>query len=97
MSDRTARRCLGILKPNLNDIEGESWEELDPTEIAHGAESLRWLVWVCTNFLVSGAALSSSSQPTSIKPDYSIYFDVVIKCFSPCDLSISSLPLTAKN
>ncbi|KAK4398530.1 hypothetical protein Sango_1328500 [Sesamum angolense] len=44
-SDYTARRCLGLLKPNLNDGEGESWEELDAAELTHGAESLRWLVW----------------------------------------------------
>ncbi|KAH7861594.1 hypothetical protein Vadar_028140 [Vaccinium darrowii] len=44
-SDCTARRCLGILKPKLDDLEGESWEELDTMEIAHGAPSLRWLVW----------------------------------------------------
>ncbi|XP_020534549.1 uncharacterized protein LOC105632964 isoform X2 [Jatropha curcas] len=44
-SDYTARNCLSILKPKLNDIEGDSWEELDTAEIGHGAESLRWLVW----------------------------------------------------
>ncbi|KAL2245305.1 UNVERIFIED_CONTAM: hypothetical protein Sindi_2798700 [Sesamum indicum] len=44
-SDYTARRCLGLLKPNLNDVEGESWEELDAAELIHGAQSLRWLVW----------------------------------------------------
>uniref|UniRef100_A0A5B7C6W1 RNI-like superfamily protein n=1 Tax=Davidia involucrata TaxID=16924 RepID=A0A5B7C6W1_DAVIN len=44
-SDYTARRSLGIFKPKLNDVEEESWEELDTTEIAHGAQSLRWLVW----------------------------------------------------
>ncbi|CAL5392833.1 unnamed protein product [Camellia sinensis] len=44
-SDDTARRCLGILKPRLEDVEGESWEELDTMEIAHGAPSLRWLLW----------------------------------------------------
>ncbi|RVW99572.1 hypothetical protein CK203_021498 [Vitis vinifera] len=57
-SDHTARQCLGIFKPKLNDIEGESWEELDPTEIAHGAESLRWLVWpkIDNNSLESFAA-----------------------------------------
>ncbi|MFQ6621421.1 hypothetical protein Gotur_001943 [Gossypium turneri] len=43
--ESTARRCLGILKPKLNDVEGDSWEELDTMEIGHGAESLRWLVW----------------------------------------------------
>lgn len=44
-SESTARRCLGVLKPTLNDVEGDSWEELDTTEIVHGARSLRWLVW----------------------------------------------------
>ncbi|KAK4439791.1 hypothetical protein Salat_0314000 [Sesamum alatum] len=44
-SDYTARRCFGLLKPNLNDVEGESWEELDAAELTHGAQSLRWLVW----------------------------------------------------
>ncbi|KAK6934461.1 hypothetical protein RJ641_034616 [Dillenia turbinata] len=44
-SDSTARKSLSILKPKLNDVEEESWEELDATEIAYGAVSLRWLVW----------------------------------------------------
>ncbi|KAI8552819.1 hypothetical protein RHMOL_Rhmol06G0297800 [Rhododendron molle] len=44
-SDYTARRCLCLLKPKLDDVEEESWEELDTVEIAHGAPSLRWLVW----------------------------------------------------
>ncbi|XP_050220568.1 uncharacterized protein LOC126670785 [Mercurialis annua] len=44
-SDYTARNSLYMLKPNLNDMEGDSWEELDTAEICHGAESLRWLVW----------------------------------------------------
>ncbi|XP_042952309.1 uncharacterized protein LOC122289404 [Carya illinoinensis] len=44
-SDYTARRCSGIFKPKLNDVDGESWEELDTTEIANGAESLVWIVW----------------------------------------------------
>ncbi|CAI0437233.1 unnamed protein product [Linum tenue] len=44
-SNYTARRSLGILKPELMDLEGDSWEELDAAEIAHGAESLRWLLW----------------------------------------------------
>ncbi|KAL3851207.1 hypothetical protein ACJIZ3_013089 [Penstemon smallii] len=44
-SDYAARRCLSLLKPNLNDVEGESWEELDTTDLIHGAQSLRWLVW----------------------------------------------------
>ncbi|GFZ04925.1 RNI-like superfamily protein [Actinidia rufa] len=44
-SDYTARRCLGILRPKLDDMEGESWEELDAMEITHGAPSLCWLVW----------------------------------------------------
>lgn len=37
---------MSIFKPNLNIIEGETWEELDATEIGHGAQSMRWLVWV---------------------------------------------------
>ncbi|KAH7546723.1 hypothetical protein FEM48_Zijuj01G0231800 [Ziziphus jujuba var. spinosa] len=44
-SDYTARRCLGIFRPKLNDVDGDSWEELDTAEIADGAESLRWLIW----------------------------------------------------
>ncbi|XP_065862390.1 uncharacterized protein [Euphorbia lathyris] len=44
-SDHTARNCLYILKPKLNDVEGDSWEELDAADIGYGAESLRWLVW----------------------------------------------------
>ncbi|KAI5333747.1 PREDICTED: AMN1 homolog [Prunus dulcis] len=44
-SDHTARRCLDIFKPKLNDVEGDSWEELNTEEIANGAQSLRWLVW----------------------------------------------------
>ncbi|KAL0000814.1 hypothetical protein SO802_014595 [Lithocarpus litseifolius] len=44
-SDYTTRRCLSIFKPKLNDVNGDSWEELDTMEISNGAESLRWLVW----------------------------------------------------
>ncbi|XP_073114045.1 uncharacterized protein [Elaeis guineensis] len=44
-SDFTARRCLSLLKPKLNDVEEESWEELDRMDICSGAQSLRWLVW----------------------------------------------------
>lgn len=41
-----------LLKPKLDDVEGESWEELDTLEIAHGAPSLRWLVWVWISVLI---------------------------------------------
>ncbi|XP_075487005.1 uncharacterized protein LOC142526465 [Primulina tabacum] len=44
-SDYAARHCLNFLKPNLVYMEGESWEDLDTTNVAHGAQSLRWLVW----------------------------------------------------
>ncbi|KAH6786386.1 RNI-like superfamily protein [Perilla frutescens var. hirtella] len=44
-SDYVVRRCLSLLKPNLNDVEGDSWEELDAVQLIHGARSLRWLVW----------------------------------------------------
>ncbi|KAK9673888.1 hypothetical protein RND81_12G196400 [Saponaria officinalis] len=44
-SDFTAQRSLGLFRPTLNNVEGDSWEELDTTEITHGGESLRWIVW----------------------------------------------------
>lgn len=44
-SDCTARCCLTLLKPKLDDMVGDSWEELDTAEISHNAESLHWLVW----------------------------------------------------
>ncbi|KAG6527550.1 hypothetical protein ZIOFF_009661 [Zingiber officinale] len=44
-SDSTAFRCVGILKPKLNNVEEESWEELENADIGSGAPSLRWLVW----------------------------------------------------
>ncbi|ESQ54573.1 hypothetical protein EUTSA_v10025611mg [Eutrema salsugineum] len=44
-SESTARRSLSMFKPNLSNVEGETWEELDTTEIGHGGQSLRWLVW----------------------------------------------------
>ncbi|KAK8969562.1 hypothetical protein KSP40_PGU011434 [Platanthera guangdongensis] len=43
--DFTARRCLDLLKPNLNFADGESWEELEIMDIGGIAQSLRWLVW----------------------------------------------------
>ena len=60
-SDYTARRCLGILRPKLDDMEGESWEELDAMEIAHGAPSLCWLVWVWMFHFYSDTFPGSSS------------------------------------
>ncbi|CAH9052541.1 unnamed protein product [Cuscuta epithymum] len=44
-SEYTAHRCVSLLKPCLKDVEGESWEEVDASELAYGAPSLRWLVW----------------------------------------------------
>ncbi|PRQ31858.1 putative leucine-rich repeat domain, L domain-containing protein [Rosa chinensis] len=44
-SDRTARRCLDVLKPKLNNVEGDSWEELKTEELVTVADTLRWLVW----------------------------------------------------
>ncbi|XP_021758929.1 uncharacterized protein LOC110723844 [Chenopodium quinoa] len=44
-SDYTGRRSLHLFKPDLNNLEGDSWEELDTTEFTHGGQSLRWLVW----------------------------------------------------
>lgn len=40
------RGCLCVLKPKLNDVAGDSWEELDAGDLIQGAQSLRWLVWV---------------------------------------------------
>ncbi|KAJ0808965.1 putative leucine-rich repeat domain superfamily [Helianthus annuus] len=50
-SEHTARSSLSFLKPTLNNVEEDSWEELDTMEIVHGAQSLRWLVWVWIAFL----------------------------------------------
>ncbi|MFS7998428.1 putative leucine-rich repeat domain superfamily [Helianthus anomalus] len=36
-SEHTARSSLSFLKPTLNNVEEDSWEELDTTEIVHGA------------------------------------------------------------
>lgn len=41
---------MSFLKPNLSDVEGDSWEELDAVELIQSAQSLRWLVWVCCFF-----------------------------------------------
>lgn len=42
---------MNLLKPKLNTLEEDSWEELDTVDIGGGAESLRWLVWVCIQVL----------------------------------------------
>ncbi|KAL4179552.1 hypothetical protein AMTRI_Chr13g87940 [Amborella trichopoda] len=47
-SDFTAWRCLKFLKPSLEVVEEESWEELDSSVLAKGAQSLRWLIWGMT-------------------------------------------------
>ncbi|XP_018483160.1 uncharacterized protein LOC108854146 isoform X2 [Raphanus sativus] len=44
-SESTARRSLSLFKPDLSNVEEDTWEELDVTEIGHGGHSLRWLVW----------------------------------------------------
>uniref|UniRef100_A0ACD5UJ22 Uncharacterized protein n=1 Tax=Avena sativa TaxID=4498 RepID=A0ACD5UJ22_AVESA len=44
-SEFTARGCVNLLKPKLNTLEEDSWEELEAVDIGGGAESLRWLVW----------------------------------------------------
>ena len=44
-SEFTARGCINLLKPKLNTLEEESWEELEAVDIGSGAQSLRWLVW----------------------------------------------------
>jgi hypothetical protein len=52
-SEFTARRCVDLLKPKLNTLEEDSWEELEAVDIGGGAESLRWLVWVSMQVLSS--------------------------------------------
>lgn len=44
-SEFTAQACVNLLKPKLNTLEEDSWEELEAVDIGSGAESLRWLVW----------------------------------------------------
>lgn len=46
-SEITARQCVSILKPKLNHVEEDSWEELENVDIGSGSQSLCWLVWVC--------------------------------------------------
>ncbi|GLT83550.1 hypothetical protein SLE2022_018330 [Rubroshorea leprosula] len=71
-SESTARRCLGVFKPKLNYVEGDSWEELDTMEIGHGAQSLRWLVWpkVDKNSL---EMLSSECPRVTVNPKPSLF------------------------
>ncbi|URE06567.1 hypothetical protein MUK42_19215 [Musa troglodytarum] len=44
-SEITARQCVSILKPKLNHVEEDSWEELENVDIGSGSQSLCWLVW----------------------------------------------------
>ncbi|VAI91881.1 unnamed protein product [Triticum turgidum subsp. durum] len=44
-SEFTARGCVNLLKPKLNTLEEDSWEELEAVDFGSGAQSLRWLVW----------------------------------------------------
>ncbi|KAL0912132.1 hypothetical protein M5K25_018083 [Dendrobium thyrsiflorum] len=37
----TARRCLSILKPKLDNLDGESWEELEIMDIGNGSIGVR--------------------------------------------------------
>ncbi|PAN22769.1 hypothetical protein PAHAL_4G044000 [Panicum hallii] len=82
-SEFTARRCLNILKPKLNTLEEDSWEELDTLDIGGGAESLRWLVWpkIDDN---SKETLAAECPRVTINPQP-----------SPYDLSRSKVPVEA--
>nr|XP_009402579.1 PREDICTED: uncharacterized protein LOC103986326 isoform X2 [Musa acuminata subsp. malaccensis] len=44
-SEITARQCVSVLKPKLNHVEEDSWEELENVDIGSGSQSLCWLVW----------------------------------------------------
>ncbi|CAH2077826.1 unnamed protein product, partial [Thlaspi arvense] len=39
------QHCRSLETLRCGNVEGETWEELDITEIGHGGQSLRWLVW----------------------------------------------------
>ncbi|OEL23367.1 hypothetical protein BAE44_0015617, partial [Dichanthelium oligosanthes] len=82
-SEFTARRCLTLLKPKLNTLEEDSWEELDTLDIGGGAESLRWLVWpkIDDN---SKETLAAECPRVTINPQP-----------SPYDLSGSRVPVEA--
>nr|CAB3468760.1 unnamed protein product [Digitaria exilis] len=82
-SEFTARRCLNLLKPKLNTLEEDSWEELDTLDIGGGAESLRWLVWpkIDDN---SKETLAAECPRVTINPQP-----------SPYDLSGSRVPVEA--
>ncbi|KAH9301584.1 hypothetical protein KI387_013167, partial [Taxus chinensis] len=44
-SNQAARRCLDFLKPKLNEVEEDSWEDLDSKDITNSPSTLRWLTW----------------------------------------------------
>ncbi|KVI10315.1 hypothetical protein Ccrd_011281, partial [Cynara cardunculus var. scolymus] len=69
-SEHTARSSLSILKPTLNDVEGDSWEELDTTEIVDGAQSLRWLPKIDKDSLES---LSTECPRIIVNPKPSLF------------------------
>ncbi|KAI7750319.1 hypothetical protein M8C21_005840 [Ambrosia artemisiifolia] len=53
-SEHTARSSLSILKPTLNNVEGDSWEELDTTEIPKvDKDSLENLSMECPRIIVN--------------------------------------------
>ncbi|KAL4179452.1 hypothetical protein AMTRI_Chr13g119850 [Amborella trichopoda] len=64
-SDFTAWRCLKFLKPSLKVVEEESWEELDSSVLAKGAQSLRWLLWI---FCSIGPSVLRVDHPSSLCP-----------------------------
>ncbi|KAL6873751.1 hypothetical protein ACP4OV_013833 [Aristida adscensionis] len=82
-SEFTARRCVNILKPKLNTLEEDSWEELDTVNIGGGAESLRWLVWPKID-VDSKATLNAECPRITVNPQPSLF-----------DLSGSKVPSEA--
>lgn len=55
--------------PKLNTVEEESWENLENTDLVDGAQSLRWLVWVCNLFQceLGGNLYNCNLFPTCLK------------------------------
>jgi len=89
-SEVTARRCLNLLKPKLNALEEDSWEELDTLDIGGGAESLRWLVWPMIDDK-SKVTLAVECPRVTVNPQPSL-FDLSGYSKVPIE-ALSSVPL----
>ncbi|ESQ54649.1 hypothetical protein EUTSA_v10026846mg [Eutrema salsugineum] len=84
-SESKARRSLSMFKPNLSNVEGETWEELDTTEIGHGVSLaldepfVKYIdpeTWVVRGFVQNptSAALSLNSNELPIAEKFRLAF-----------------------